>query len=548
MKIKKLPKEEQMHDYVYYFNEGFTDVKQLEDQEQEIIKSIKGYIADKKNTKDKSINKKLLEKDIDYLLNFSPERLDMRVDEEKVVVKCEYKCYMEYVYQTCIREKLNKLVNTSNWKNKRNYTVIRNIFEGKTHNNLGNNLANFLEKIKKHRDGNVYNYFYMNYQNNSKDIFIYCKKHGFFNQAPANHIDKRKNHGCQKCGLDKNQEHLIKTENGYTKYTNNQILERFHAKHGNKYIYHMETYTNMNHKMLIECRKHGIFSQKPIDHVANGGCRECGIENGKKKQYLDIQEFISRCEIIQKKLGRKYCYKNIEYNGIQRFIENIYCINHKKYFRQKAVVHQRGNTACKQCVWNSKLEKIIENFLVVKSIKYIQQHKINRCKNIFPLPFDFLIKTKKEFLLEHDGGQHFRISSKFHKTEEQFLECQKRDRIKDVYAFDNNISLIRTSYKCKPREIEEILQESIDKANSNNSTFMRFYVTKNFYFSIDKFIDKIEVKCVGYINDQENSEMTQTIINVYAEAINFMLVKSSKKLCEKMCLHFVEENMIVINT
>ena len=66
------------------------------------------------------------------------------------------------------------------------------------------------------------------------------------------------------------------------------------------------------------------------------------------------------------------------------------------------------------------------------------------------MPFDFYIK-KYNLLIEVDGEGHYepiRFNGCSKKVaEKNFKDTKKRDKIKDEYCIDNNIPLLRISYK-----------------------------------------------------------------------------------------------------
>lgn len=106
---------------------------------------------------------------------------------------------------------------------------------------------------------------------------------------------------------------------------------------------------------------------------------------------------------------------------------------------------------CDKC--SSKIsiyEYKVEQFLKEHNIKYIREYRINSCKDILPLPFDFyLIDYNK--IIEVDGEQHFYpYSFSNNCTQEdikkQFMQIQKHDKIKNEYCDKYNIPLLRIHY------------------------------------------------------------------------------------------------------
>lgn len=109
---------------------------------------------------------------------------------------------------------------------------------------------------------------------------------------------------------------------------------------------------------------------------------------------------------------------------------------------------------CKECSKKkSKFERIIEKYLIEIGISYKTQIKFDTCKNIRSLPFDFGVYKNNNllFLLEIDGQQHFQPCN-FNGIDEsaaikRYEETIKNDNIKNTWCIENDIKLIRISYK-----------------------------------------------------------------------------------------------------
>lgn len=105
---------------------------------------------------------------------------------------------------------------------------------------------------------------------------------------------------------------------------------------------------------------------------------------------------------------------------------------------------------CNNCRPKSYIESLTNDYLNNNNIEHIQQYIFEDCKNQRNLPFDFYIPNKN-ICIEVDGEQHFKpitfggISKE--KSFENFDNQIKRDNIKTKFCKDNNIKLIRLSYK-----------------------------------------------------------------------------------------------------
>ena len=298
---------------------------------------------------------------------------------------------------------------------------------------LKSNINEFINKVKIIHN-NKYDYSKSVYINNTSPISIICPKHGEFFQEPKSHLIGK---GCAKCaGLFMNTEYFI---------------EKANKIHSNKYDYSKVVYVDNISKVKIICPKHGEFEQKPNYHLGGSGCSYCCGHKCNK----DV--FIEKAKKIH---GNKYDYSNSIYISNRSKIE-IICPIHGSFI-QKTSNHLVGS-GCPICK-SSKGEQQIINYLKNNNIKFEHQKKFDDCiGKIFKLPFDFYLQNHN-ILIEFDGKQHFEIV-KFNKLLSdnealiEFLNLKQNDIIKNEYCSNNNIQLIRISYKEK--NINEFLNNKL---------------------------------------------------------------------------------------
>ena len=275
----------------------------------------------------------------------------------------------------------------------------------------------FIEKaIKIH--GKKYDYSLVEYINAKTKVKIICSKHGIFEQTPDNHLQGK---GCKKCA-------------GNTIYSIEEIVEKFHNVHNNRYSYDNLEYRGIFSKIKINCYEHGDFFQTAKAHIDGKGCPKC---NGRSLTNDEIKT------ILLKIHDNKYDYSESEFKRAKDKIK-IKCNIHGE-FMQVLDCHKRGS-GCPKCK-NSKGEKIIREFLENKKIKFEAQKTFNNCKNTKTnklLLFDFYL-SDINLCIEYDGEQHFNPMrfSKHNKLE----DIQFRDNIKNDFCKENKIKLIRISYK-----------------------------------------------------------------------------------------------------
>lgn len=116
----------------------------------------------------------------------------------------------------------------------------------------------FIEKsIRKH--GEKYEYSRVDYKNCDTPVEIICQTHGSFLQVPENHVQ---GNGCPKC-------------NASYRLTLGDFITRSKAIHGDMYNYFKVVWKNITTSVLITCKKHGDFFQKPDGHLQGKGCTKC---------------------------------------------------------------------------------------------------------------------------------------------------------------------------------------------------------------------------------------------------------------------------------
>lgn len=104
-------------------------------------------------------------------------------------------------------------------------------------------------------------------------------------------------------------------------------------------------------------------------------------------------------------------------------------------------------TSC-GCANRSIGEENIEKILKENNIKYAKEFTFQDLKDKGRLRFDFAIFNENNtlsHLIEFDGRQHSNDYIPWN-SEETLKERQRRDKIKDDYCKENNITLIRINY------------------------------------------------------------------------------------------------------
>ena len=184
-------------------------------------------------------------------------------------------------------------------------------------------------------------------------------------------------------------------------------------------------------------------------------CPHCSLEN----RFLTKKEFL---EICNKKFNsNEYLILDNEFKGTK----NIYNFHHKKCgnnFKMKAEYFKDSINKCPFCAKqyaNSLAHRQIEKYLIdtntnVEFEKTFEDLKINQ-----NLRFDFYL-VDYNVLIEYDGEQHFRKNPSSRFPKEKLEEIRMKDKMKDEYCINKNITLYRINYKQDHlKEIENIIKE-----------------------------------------------------------------------------------------
>lgn len=184
----------------------------------------------------------------------------------------------------------------------------------------------FIEKATQVHGGK-YDYSKVDYKGYNEDVCIICPEHGEFWQTPHKHLTTR---GCFKCPY-----------NNTTKF-----IEKARKIHGDKYDYSKVNYQGTTKKVIIICPEHGEFLQKPMTHLSNHGCPECGKINSYKSNEQTTEEWIEKAIQVH---GNKYDYSKVEYKGWKQKV-CIICPIHGEFWQNPTShIAKQQKRGCPKC-------------------------------------------------------------------------------------------------------------------------------------------------------------------------------------------------------
>lgn len=186
--------------------------------------------------------------------------------------------------------------------------------------------------------GDKYDYSLTDYTGSRTKVALTCKKHYItFWQGAAHHL-----RGCEGCPVCKEEARSLDKSN---RLTTDVFIERSVSVHGYRYDYSLVNYTNTLEKVKILCKKHGVFFQKPGQHMRGAGCPSCHEEARSKLCSHTTEEFIQ--DAITVHGNGVYDYSNVVYIHSRQPVE-IICKIHNLVFMQTPNNHKAGS-GCPLC-------------------------------------------------------------------------------------------------------------------------------------------------------------------------------------------------------
>jgi glutaredoxin len=163
------------------------------------------------------------------------------------------------------------------------------------------------------------------------------------------------------------------------KLTKEEFIEKAIAKHSDKYDYSLiEEYKGNKVKVPIICKKHGVFMQRPNDHLNGNGCPDCT-----RTRKLTTEEWI---QMARKVHNDEYTYEHAVYKGANEKI-TVTCKKHGDFIL-KANNHLQGN-GCDECRKEGiKHEKTILPKRKKSTKKLTNDEVVNRIHELYGDKYD----------------------------------------------------------------------------------------------------------------------------------------------------------------
>lgn len=197
--------------------------------------------------------------------------------------------------------------------------------------------------------GHRYLYDKVNYKKSDQLVIITCKEHGAFEQKPSTHL---RGSGCPKCAeVHKN------SARDSRRLTTDIFIQKCVQAHGDTYDYTKTQFISSDKKVVVTCKVHGDFEQKPHTHINGSGCPKCrylkSAKSNRRRNWDDSIKELDRQPLVLKVRGvlpdADIDFSCVEYVNNKTKIK-LRCNKHNHYFWQKPNLLLNGHIGCPECV------------------------------------------------------------------------------------------------------------------------------------------------------------------------------------------------------
>jgi very-short-patch-repair endonuclease len=285
------------------------------------------------------------------------------------------------------------------------------------------------------------------YISDGRKVLILCENSHVFDMRPGD-IKREDSRWCPKCSSHCPIQAM------------NSFLEIVSAKGGIP----LSPYINAKTKVSIRCSVEHVFEITPSDVKNSYWCSKCANNNPEQaRDRLLI--------VIEKKEGKLLT----EYENDK---SNVWVRCKKSHVFDMRPGNIKSGQWCPQCA-HSKLEEAICEYLRCRQIEFTTQVNLPGTRKTYDVGVPSL-----SLLIEGDGQQHFRDIPHFH-GEDGFAKQKESDTVKDQYAYDNNLHLVRIPYS-QVNNIESILDSVITTIKTTNMLFS--VIGSSYYTEPDDFL------------------------------------------------------------
>ena len=264
------------------------------------------------------------------------------------------------------------------------------------------------------------------YINARTPVLHRCKRHNeIWAISPSNAL---KGQGCSECHYEKIRDKTVKS---YNTYVAEASIKNPDIEVVGLYI---NSHTPISHRCKL-CNR--VWDACPSDILAGKGCKVCKDKKNADLRRKTKEQYIGDLNLVNPNIVIDDEYINTD----TAVYHKCKICNHRWRIKPNHTLSGHSCPICNQ----SRGEREISLWLDKNNFDYIQQYKFQDCRDKLPLPFDFYIPLYN-MCIEYDGEQHFKPKDWFGGIDALKI-LQYHDNIKTNYCANNNIQLLRISYK-----------------------------------------------------------------------------------------------------
>ena len=404
------------------------------------------------------------------------------------------------------------------------------VISEKLHDKHSHTKEKFIAKAKSVH-GDLYDYSLVEYYNSHTPVKIICSVHGVFEQKPYAHTNNKS--GCFDCYHERSKTCQVQP----TQKTTKQFIEDAIATHGDTYEYGKVEYVNAFTDVMITCKIHGDFPQRPLVHIRGSGYKLCTLSSK-----YSIEDLRNMCN---EKYGNKYMYIFDENDfGITKYFV-VSCEKHGK-IDTTPYSHLQSSIGCVRCAYDITNEKTLHHREKEFLVNYKGKYDLSE--------FVYVNSTTKSFALCRTHGK-FETNAvslrmghgcpKCSHSGTSKAEKEIHEYISSLFAQDAVV--VDHRYKIAGMELD-IFVKDFNIGIEYNGLYWHSvrYKTENYHYDKTEKCEQIDIKLIHIYEDQwlyKQDIVKSRLSNLFNNSKNVYARECEvQKISDNQIKEFLEEN------
>lgn len=296
----------------------------------------------------------------------------------------------------------------------------------------------------------------------NRNVTCLCTKHDYLYERTPNKL--RENCGCPECKKEKKREILGFADN----FIN-------HVKESNPHIEIIGEYIDTKTPIKCRCKKCGYeWNSLPTVLYRYRNCPLCKnqvVVKGKNDIATTNPELIPYFNNIED------AYSHCTINTTRVDFKCPTCGNITNRVLRDTVIKGFHCSFCDKGV--SLPNRVIRNLLKRLTDNNFEYEYSPEWAGKYSYDAYFE-KNGRAYIVEMDGGLHFKMSATFQDKPDRLEKAQERDRLKDRLAQEHNITMIRI--KCVPETLENIIKQIKESSLADIFDLENVNIRESFYY------------------------------------------------------------------